>query len=60
MNFHNYLLNYRVGLIYSSRKNKTRNQRPVSGTKIRNQILSGEYWYWTCICQAEIYVKRRL
>ena len=31
------------GTVYRGR-NKTRNQRPASGTKIRNQILSAELW----------------
>ena len=35
-------------------RNKTRDQRPDSGTKIRDQILSAEYCCQTCMYRAEI------
>ena len=41
-------------------RNKTRDQRQRAGTKIRDQILSAEYGYKTCMYQAEIYVKCKL
>ena len=37
-----------------SGRNKTRDQRPEPGTKIRDQILSAEYGYLTFMYQAEI------
>ena len=41
-------------------RNKTRDQRPGSGTKIRDQILSAEYCCQTCMYRAEIWIKCRL